>query len=69
MPEQTGVVKGGPQGRPAGTAAKRRPLTTPDTTTATIDNAPPTGRGLQPDVARSAAHLNLFGAHVRAARR
>jgi hypothetical protein len=66
MPERTGVVKGGPQGRPAGTAAKRRPLTTGDPTTATMDNAPPTGRGLQShSVARSAAHLNLFGVPVR----
>jgi hypothetical protein len=66
MPEHTGAVNGGPQGRPAATEAKRRPLTTPDATTVTMDNAPPTGRGLQTDgAAPSAAHLNLFGAHVR----
>jgi hypothetical protein len=66
MPDHTGVVNGGPKGHPAGTEAKRRPLTTPDATTATMDNAPPTGRGLQADgAARSAAHLTLFGAHVR----
>jgi hypothetical protein len=65
MGEPTQVVKGGPQGRPAGTAAKRRPLTTGGTTTATMNNAPPTGRGLQANsAARSAAHTRLFGACV-----
>jgi hypothetical protein len=61
MREPTQVVKGGPHGRPAGTEAKRRPLTTGHTTTATMDNAPPTGRGPQAhDAARSAAHKNQF---------
>ena len=65
MGEPTRVVKSGPQGRPAGTAAKRRPLTTRHATTATINNAPPTGRGLQGNgTARSAAHKRLFGAVV-----
>jgi hypothetical protein len=63
MREPTQVVKGGPHGRPAGTEAKRRPLTTGHTTTATMDNAPPTGRGPQAHgAARSAAHKNQFGA-------
>ena len=39
------VVKGG-LGRPGGTEAQRRPLTTMGTARATIDVAPPTGRGL-----------------------
>jgi hypothetical protein len=47
-------------------AAQRRPLTTPNTTAATMNNAPPTGRGLQAHrAARSAAHLNLFSIGVR----
>jgi hypothetical protein len=67
MAEHTQVVNGGPKGRPAGTAAKRRPLTTRNATATTIDNAPPTGRGLQANgAARSAAHTQLFGVDVMA---
>ncbi len=62
MPERhRGVgVKGGP-GRPAGTAAQWRPLTTTGTTATTMDVAPPRGRGLASQTAaRSAAHSLLF---------
>ena len=55
-----GIVKGGPSGRPAGTGAQRRPLTSPGgVTTTTMRIASPEGRGLE-DYPLSAAHLNLF---------
>jgi hypothetical protein len=41
-----GAVKGGPQGRPAGTEAKRRPLTAPVSCSSTMDQARPAGWGL-----------------------
>jgi hypothetical protein len=50
MAEHAQVVKGGPQGRSAGTAAKRRPLTTGDRTAATMNNAPPAGGAYKPTV-------------------
>jgi hypothetical protein len=57
-----GAVKGGPQGRPAGTAAKRRPLTAPVISDPTIDVAPTAqvGAWKTTTAPRSEAHLTLF---------
>jgi hypothetical protein len=61
MGEHTGVVNGGPKGRPAGTEAKRRPLTTTATTTKHNENRPPVRAGLTSQrAARSAAHKPPF---------
>jgi hypothetical protein len=58
--------QGRPQGRSAGTGAKRRPLTTTDTTNQQNKQHPPARAGLQANrAARSAAHLSQFGTRVR----
>jgi hypothetical protein len=58
----SGAVKGGPQGRPEGTEAKRRPLTAPGSATRRIKSAPPLwGGAYKKDPApRSGAQLSLF---------
>jgi hypothetical protein len=59
-----GAVKGGPQGRPAGTAAKRRPLTAPITNTPTMVFAPSGQLGACKTTTApgSGAQLNLYPA-------
>jgi hypothetical protein len=57
--------QGRPAGSPAGTEAKRRPLTTTATTTKHNENRPPVRAGLTSHrAARSAAHTPLFGGVV-----
>ncbi len=57
--------QGRPQGRPAGTEAKRRPLTTAGNQGPHNRTRPPVRAGLQAKrAARSAAHLSQFGARV-----
>lgn len=62
MTANRGAVKGGPQGRPAGTAAKRRPLTAPDTNTPTMVLAPSRQLGAckTTTAPRSGAQLTLY---------
>ena len=62
MTTNRGAVKGGPQGRPAGTAAKRRPLTAPDTNTPTMVFAPSRQLGAckTTTAPRSGAQLTLY---------
>jgi hypothetical protein len=62
MTANRGAVKGGPQGRPAGTAAKRRPLTASDTNTPTMVFVPSGQLGTWKTTAapRSGAHLTLY---------
>ena len=62
MTTNRGAVKGGPQGRPAGTAAKRRPLTAPDTNTPTMVLAPSRQLGAckTTTAPRSGAQLTLY---------
>jgi hypothetical protein len=57
--------QGRPTGRPAGTEAKRRPLTTTVRHHPHNRTRPPIRAGLQANrAARSAAHLSQFGTRV-----
>jgi hypothetical protein len=60
-PTRPGAVKGGPPGRPAGTAAKRRPFTAPVTAVPTMVIAPTArvGAWKTTTTPRSGAHLRL----------
>jgi hypothetical protein len=62
MTTSRAAVKDGPQGRPTGTAAKRRPLTAPVTNTPTMVIAPSRRLGAWKTTTapRSGAQLTLF---------
>jgi hypothetical protein len=59
MTRTPGAVKGGPQGRPAGTEAKLRPLTAPVSCSSTMDQALPRRGGAC--LLRCALHITSTG--------